>query len=311
MNRTLISIRRAAFWLCVPCCLAWLCCCTGDNRPILKQAVVKPFAVPATKEMAGRKAEVQRVDVNNDGFEDAVVMYYRDTTKSANKAASKLIRGFEVLVIHEYNPSTQSFAQTFQHPYFYGTSVEARDVNRDGVLELVVATDGGGNSALATRGMAVIGRMDGTYKEIAVLDEGAPELITTKDSVTLMLSHAVFAPDFSSKADEVQVIDSVHIFSSDAAVRRKVRDTTLRSYLVQAADRYRQAKSTLALKPKDGKAVSDVYSSAVAQLLYLLKLGLINEAQKLRQNEQSYWAQTLPAHYRQTLQDIVSGVYAN
>jgi hypothetical protein len=282
-----------------------------DDKPINKLAVTKSFTVPAVKEMAGRASEVQRVDFNNDGYEDAVVKYFRDTTKAASKATSKIVRGFEILALYEFNATTQGFTKVFEHKYFYGTSVEGRDVNRDGVMELVVATDGGGNSALASRGMAVIGRTASTYKELAALDEGAPELTTSNDGLTMMISHAVFAPEFGSAADIVQVIDSVHVFSDDAAVRRKVRDTTLRGYLVQSAERYRQAKATLSTKPKDGKALGEMYAAAVSQLLYMQKLALNNEAQKLRQNEQAYWAQTLPYQHRQSLNDIVSGVYAN
>lgn len=300
-------------------------CAPSEEKPIAGQrAFVKPFEIPS--EWRARKTDVRHLDITGDGLEDAIVMLYRADS-------SKLARGFETLVLYRYEPASQTYVEVFRQQYFYGTSVDVRDINHDGAAEVIVKTDGGGNSALASQGMSIIARSQppatqrsdgavqqenknnteqsgykGTFREINALDEGAPELTYSgQDSTAVVLSYTRFTPDYSPESDAIRFVDSVLVLSESAERREQIRKQVFQELAARTAQQYRQTKTLLSIKHNDTKAVDDLYTFAAAQLFYLRKLGQVKEAQAFRATEQQYWRTVLADDAVQALLSIAAG----
>jgi len=276
------------------------CESSSEEKPIAGSgAYAMPFTLP--KEFSAFKADIRRLDLNGDGFEDALVALSRADS-------SKLVRGFEQFVVFQYDSTKRTFAPAFRQHYFYGTSFDVRDVNGDGKREICVMVDGGGNSRIASQGMAVIGRDEqGNYREITALDEGAPELTRTgADSTNVILAYQSFEPQYIVQSDATGYIDSIVVFTTDAVQAAQIRRQVYEEYLLKAEKRYIEAKSTLTIRKTDSPASADVYAYAAAQMQYMKKLGLTKQCKAFRSREQAYWRQMLEDEYVQALTELAN-----
>ncbi len=283
------------------------CSSNDEQKPINTASLTifsPPFTVPA--EYATRKYDVRRVDVTGDGFEDAILTAFRDS--------SRIISGFEMLVIYAYDSTKKSFEPVFQQKYFYGKSFDVRDLNRDGSKEIVVTTDGGGNSATASLGMSVIARVGGKYRETLAFDEGAPEIaMSGQDSatqVTVLLVKKQYIGRNLPESDGVSYVDSVVVFSNDEVRVENTRRQMMYEQLSQAQQRYKQAKTAFSARRStktDARLITEVYANAAVQLLTMYRLNMAKEFKAFRAQERQYWRDTLPDEYAQALEEIGRG----
>jgi hypothetical protein len=306
-----------------------------EAKPIGDQAAfVAPFQIPGA--FAARKTETRNVDFNADGYSDVILTVYRSDSAKATKGAgvsagaktgaeaakstnraeavNRLVRGFETLLLYAYQPAEKSYKQVFSGKFFYGVSVNVQSLTKNTTPEIVIKTDGGGNSALASQGMTVLAAQnekdskDGKsnkYVAVTELDEGSPRLVVTgADSTWSVVTHTRFAPDFAAKSDATECVDSVVVLADTEAKRQMVRRNILQEYLARAAAQYKQAKSTLAQRPRDPQTLTLLYATAAAQIMYMLKLGEVPALKTFRTNEANYWRGTLSAEAVTALQEI-------
>lgn len=289
----------------ISCALVFLRCGnTEEERPIVPAggtAYTPPFELP--QEFSGKKHDIRRVDVNGDGFQDALVSLYRDS--------SRLVRGFETLLVYEFDSTLKKFSAQFQGKYYYGTAVDTRQLLRDNTMYLVVATDGGGNIPVLSRGLVILQRKQGKWSEILNFDDGSPEILTVgQDSASrtmVLVANFHYRGEFLPESDLITYPDSVVVFHHDSAIVEQVSRQIYEEELIRSQGSYRHAKAYLSTRPNDPRGISDLYAHAVIQVALMRKLSRLKDLRLLYSRELPYWRGVLPAEYRESLQDFYSG----
>jgi hypothetical protein len=275
-----------------------------DERPIGSPGNVRSVPFDAPSEFRTRKIDIRRTDIDEDGFEDALVMVYPQDSLGARI-------GFETLRIYEYDSLAKQFTSGFEGKYFYGKMIDVRDLNRDGMPELCIRTDGGGNSPVASIGMTVLGKNPAakknagkpSYIALAAFDFGNPEIITLSgDSTLALLGNDEYFPEYLSPSEAVIVPDSLVVFASPE------RAAALRTeYFTQAAqkaeERYTQAKTTVGGN-RSTPALLAAYSEAVVTMRLLAKLPNQQRLQGFITKERPFWRSTLPKRLHDALDDV-------
>jgi hypothetical protein len=268
-----------------------------DEKPIGTDTHLQsvPFAVPT--ELAPQKTDTRRVDVNKDGYEDAIVLAYPKDSLGARI-------GFETLRIYEYDTTKKQFHQAFQGKYYYGTTIDVRDLDRNGTNELCIRTDGGGNSAIASIGMTVLGKMAGKYITLAAFDFGNPDIITLPgDSTLALLGNDEYFPEYLPPSEAVIVPDSLVVFAQTPERASMLRTQYFTDAAKKARERYAQAKATLSGN-RSTPALFAAYSEAVVTMRLLAKLPDAKPLQEFILQERPFWRAMLPKRLHNALDDV-------
>jgi hypothetical protein len=279
--------------------LAASCAGSSSEKPIELASSSLPFAVPAefTKELSERKTDTRRVDVTGDGFEDAIVTVFPKDSTGARI-------GFETMRIFEYNTSTKKFVSAFEEKYYYGKSVDVRDLDRDGKPEICVNTDGGGTSLVASLGMAIVKKSDGKYRTLVAFDAGKPEIIMFgDDSIPVVVSNDEYWPEYLARMEAVTVADSVVVLGKTGNEAGAVRERFLAEMTAKAEDRYVQSRKKIADK-RTPETTFALYSAAVAGLRAMQHLADGGkQARSFASAERPFWRSELPRRFSQALDD--------
>lgn len=285
------------------CSFLYGCDDNNDREPIDKPTgtyVHQPdqpqFSIPPA--YTARQHDVQRVDINRDGWDEAVLVVYAD-----NALESRI--GFDSLFVFEYQPDLKTFEPKFRQKYFFGRTVEARDIDQDMYPELLVFADGGGNDPVESRGLSVVSYKEGGYREVLVLDTGDPDALVLDSLGTMgVLVYAEYYPSELSHAESVRYLDSVIILQPLSAEQKAavIQQTYLKE-LEKSRKEYATAKELYAGK-QDEEAAFAVYTAAVHELLYLQKTGQVEEIKTFRTKEQKFWRGILPEEYLDALMTV-------
>jgi hypothetical protein len=254
-----------------------------------------PFALPT--ELAPRTKDTRRMDMNGDGYEDAIVTIFPKDVLGARI-------GFETLQIYIYDTTKEQFQQVFQGTYYYGTIIDVRDLNRDGTPELCIRTNGGGNSAIASIGMTIISKQAGTYKPLATFDVGNPDIITlSSDSTSALLSNDEYYPEYLPPNEAVIVPDSLIIFGQSPEQATTLRVKFYTDAITKTRQLYEQAKAKVTSK-RSPQALFGAYSEAVLMMRLLSKIPDAKPLKEFIVKERPFWRAMLPKRLHDALDDV-------
>jgi hypothetical protein len=93
-----------------------------------------------------------RVDVNGDGAAELVIASRAEDGEDDPLLADRFDR------IDVYAHGTEGFRRLFVDAVDYGTALDSADVTGDGVSDLLIRLDAGGNNPIATQGLHIYGR---------------------------------------------------------------------------------------------------------------------------------------------------------
>ena len=283
----------------------------ADERPIESSSMTHsvPFALP--EDLDSFKTDVRRVDMRRTGYEDALVTVFPKDSLGARI-------GFEWLKIYEYDTTKKAFGLLYEDKFYYGKSIDPRDVDGDDAPELCVQTDGGGNSAVASAGLVILKKQRGQYRRIATFDAGNPEITTfasdekTGDNadekqkvVTAVVSSDEYWPDYLPRTESVTTLDSIVILTAKTGeealrLRKKFWD----NYLAKAQQRYAEAKGVLEVN-RSAEAVWKVYAEAVVVVRAMAKSSESARVPAFMTQERPFWRSMLPKRFQQALDDVV------
>lgn len=290
-------------------CLA--AACTSENseeKPINNAAMnrTNPFTLPA--ELATLKTDIRRIDLSKSGYEDALVTVYPKDSMGASI-------GFEGLQIFEYDTTKKAFTPIYQEKFYYGKSLDVRDVDNDGTSEVCIKTDGGGNSAVASIGLTILKKQQGKYRRVVNFEAGNPEIITlaskassgkdTTGTVTAVLMNDEYWPDYLPHTEAVTVVDSIVVLAQTAEEANRLRVQFFDDHLAKAQQRYGEAKSVLKANRSE-QAIWGVYSEAIAVLRLMSKSSQNPGMAAFISTERMYWRAMLPKRLQQALDDVFS-----
>lgn len=294
---------RFALALIAGACIYAACSDSSEEKPIGGNAMTRsvPFSTPT--EYSVRKTDIQRMDVNGDGFEDALLMIFPKDSLDARI-------GFEVLRIYEYDSLKNQFSSAFEGKYFYGKTVEQRDLDNNGKAELCIRTDGGGNSAIASRGMSVVGKQAGKYITLASFDFGNPDFVMLMgdsskgiSNTMALVSNDEYFPEYLPPTETVIVPDSIVVFAATPEAAFRQRLEYIQSAAEKAQNRYNDAVKRVQ-NNRSEQALFTVYSEAVITMRLLGKLSTTKQLQDFIAKERPFWRASLPKRFHNALDDL-------
>ncbi|MBL7991609.1 MAG: hypothetical protein JNN25_09240 [Candidatus Kapabacteria bacterium] len=289
-------------------CLATACTSEhSEEKPINNAAMSRtnPFTLPT--DLATLKTDIRRVDLSKSGYEDAIVTVYPKDSMGASI-------GFEGLQIFEYDTTKKAFAPIYQEKFYYGKSLDVRDVDNDGTSEVCIKTDGGGNSAVASIGLTILKKQQGKYRRVVNFEAGNPEIITlaskasgkdTATMVTAVLMNDEYWPDYLPHTEAVTVVDSIVVLAQTSGEASRLRIQFFDDHLAKAQQRYGEAKSVLKANRSE-QAIWSVYSEAIAVLRLMSKSSQNPGMAAFISTERMYWRAMLPKRLQQALDDVFS-----
>ncbi len=258
------------------------------------------FTVP--EQYASMKSDVVRVDINRDGYDDAVV-----TVLSAPLPDTKA--EFDSVFVYEYNQSSDAFDRKYGTAVFYGSAVEMLNMDDDEHPEALVYTDAGGNDPIVGRGLIAIRFRDGAYSSALGLDGGNPEVVTLNAgsvSVPAIKVYSDFWPDLLSHAESVHFLDSLIVMKTvPDSVRSGMEHQVFSQALEEAQRDYARAKNAYADR-QDDEAAYEVYDAAVRTVKYYQRLGLPDKINAFRSQEWKFWRGVMPAENVNVLNQLTS-----
>lgn len=271
----------------------------NDEKPIETAAITRttPFTLPA--DLVALKTDIRRMDLQQHGYEDALVTVYPKDSLGARL-------GFEALQIFEYDTTKQVFMRAHEEKVYYGKSFDVRDLDGDGTQEICIRTDGGGNSEIASIGMTILKKRGGRYERIVGFESGNPEIILIPNgttSVNAVLMNGDYVPEYLPRTEAVTVIDSVIVLAQNAEESEKLRRKFFDESLTKAEQRYADAKNILKSNRSEPAAYS-VYTEAVQVLRLMSKSSRSASLSAYIGSERAYWRAMLPARYQQALGDV-------
>lgn len=258
------------------------------------------FPVPAP--YASMKYKVVRIDVDRDGYDDAVL------TVLASKMP-EVQNLFDSVFVYQYSDSSHSFVRKTGTAVYYGSTVEMLDLNGDEHPEALVYTNAGGNDPVVGNGLTVIEYTRNGYTTPVTLDGGDPEVVTIDAQPKPVVAIKVFSdywPDNLSHAESVRFLDSLIILRNITATEKTALEQRLfQQVLAEAEEEYRQAKNRYAER-QDDEAASDVYGAAVRTIKYYEKLGMQDSIRKLSESEGKFWRGALPPENQNVLKQLAT-----
>lgn len=159
------------------------------------------------------------------------VVTSRDTGASQIPGArADLIQTFS------YDSATHAYRAVLIDTIFGAHSIHLRDLTGDGVPEVIVDVNSGGNDPIATLGMAVYSGHGGTIRPIFEAREGQPELTTMRGIPgPVIVLHDLYWPQFAPHV-------AARPYTSDLLTYREGKFVSVRSeqprYFLDQADRY-------------------------------------------------------------------------
>jgi hypothetical protein len=283
----------------------------ADERPIELSSMTHsvPFVLP--EELHSFKTDIRRVDMRRTGYEDALV-----TVFPKDSLGAKI--GFEALKIYEYDTTKKAFTLLYEDKFYYGKSIDPRDVDGDDAPELCVQTDGGGNSAVASVGLIILKKQRGKYRRLASFEAGNPEIVTLASEekagdnpdgkqkiITAVVSSDEYWPDYLPRTEAVTTLDSVVILTaktSEEALRWRMKFWD--DYLAKAQQRYAEAKSVLQVN-RSPEAVWNVYAEAIVVVRSMAKSSASARVATFAAQERPFWRAMLPKRFQQALDAAV------
>ncbi len=300
------SLRITLFLACII-----VAACASENseeKPINNAAMTRTVLFTLPSELIALKTDIRRIDLRKSGYEDALVTVFPKDSMGARI-------GFETLQIFEYDTTKQAFALAHQEKVYYGKSLDVRDIDNDGTSEICIQTDGGGNSAIASRGLTILKKQQGKYRQLVGFDAGNPEIISlpgkalsskdTAKSVTAVLMSDEYWPDYLPRTEAVTVIDSVVVLAQTPEEAKALRLQFFDDHLAKAQQRYTDAKNVLQANRSE-QAIWSVYSEAVAVLRLMSKSSRSQNLTTFIAAERAYWRAMLPTRLQQALGDVLS-----
>lgn len=283
--------RNTSLAVLVGALAALLSACSTEPRqkPIegasdyVRQENQPDFSVPA--QYASMKNNVVRIDINRDGYDDAVVTVLAAPVPDTQAA-------FDSVFVYEYVQNSDSFERKYGSAVFYGTSVEMLDMDADEHPEVLVYTDAGGNDPIVSKGMMLVRFRDASYRNILQLDGGNPELTTLNEGGSALPVVKVFSdfwPDLLSHAESVHFLDSIIIVKNVSdSVRAGIERSLFGQALEEAERDYARAKNAYAER-QDDEAAYSVYNAAVRAVKYYRKLDKPEKINAFRSQEWKFW----------------------
>jgi hypothetical protein len=293
--------KRFCAPLCLVLCIAVVSCTSEnkDEKPIQTAAMTRtaPFTLPS--DLVALKTDIRRIDLQQHGYEDALVTVYPKDSMGARL-------GFEALQIFEFDTTKQVFVRSHEEKVFYGKSLDVRDLDGDGTQEICIRTDGGGNSEIASIGMTVLKKRNGRYARIVGFDSGNPEIILLPNgttSVNAVLMNGEYVPEYLPRTEAVTVVDSIIVLAQNAEESEKLRRKFFDESLAKAEQRYADAKNVLKSNRSE-PAAYNAYTEAVTVLRLMSKSSRSASLAAYISTERAYWRAMLPARYQQALGDV-------
>ena len=245
---------------------------------------------------------VVRIDINRDGYDDAVL-----TVLSAPIPDAKAV--FDSVFVYEYTEADDSFGRKYGAAVFYGSAVETLSMDDDEHPEILVHTDAGGNDPIVGRGLTVVRFQNGTYGNALQLDGGNPEVMTFDAggmSIPAVKVYSDFWPDLLSHAESVHFLDSLIVLKTvPDSVRRSMEHQVFSQVLDEAERDYARAKNAYAER-QDDEAAYQVYDAAVRAVKYYRRLDMPEKINTFRSQELKFWRGIMPAENVNILNQLSS-----
>ncbi len=289
-------IRKSSVSVVIGTCVVLLAGCSTEPRqkPIeggsdyVRHENQPAFTVP--EQYASMKSDVVRVDINRDGYDDAVV-----TVLSVPVPDTQA--GFDSVFVYEYNQSGDSFDRKYGAAVYYGSVVEMLNMDDDEHPETLVYTNAGGNDPIVGRGLLVVQFRNGTYGSALQLDGGNPEIATLNAgnlSVPVIKVYSDFWPDQLSHAESVHFLDSLIVLKTVPDSARSSLERQLFSQVLEDAERdYARAKNAYADR-QDDESAYQVYNAAVRTVKYYQRLKMQDRINAFRSQEWKFWRGVMP-----------------
>jgi hypothetical protein len=287
-------------------------CSRSDRRPeepdqsmmTIHDSIFHPPQFPQ-----GRTLDtVMALDFDGRGRQEYVVTSRTGAPDSIPGARADLVQ------IFSYDSLAHAFRAVLVDSLIGVHDMFLRDLTGDGVPEVVVTTDGGGNDPIASRGLAVYSGSGGTIRTIFQRLDGDPELTTMRDADgPVIVTHDLYWPDFVPHVGARAYANDLLAFKGDRFV--SVRADHPKFFLAEAQkylDEYRHVRDSVTRDTADFDAADDdekiVLGSPAA--LAMLSLRLAGAQASLRSfwdSEKDFLGRRLSEDYMDDLSAIYAG----
>ena len=279
-----IHISRIIFTVCL---ILLACRDTTNNEPLPFTPIQQPaFTVP--QEYSQLEHQLVRADLDNNGLEDIIMLLSNQTSGSS---------GFDSLLVFQYDTANNAFKKTFNSGYDRGQRIDITNITDDLNPEILVYTDAGGSSPVASLGLTILTSTTNGIRTLRTFSEGRPHLVQLGQDSVLAISLFTNYGNLLLKTQEVPYIDSLVFFRTlDPERERALKSEFLRVEINRINEEYLGAKARFRLR-KTNETLFRVYSFAVQKILYYKMLGDMAEMNKWYQEEQQFWNQNFTSDY--------------
>ncbi|MDH7515192.1 MAG: hypothetical protein QHI48_04880 [Bacteroidota bacterium] len=280
--------------------------CGRHGSPAKEEAMLHETAAGPFRPYDSTRVIVDsiRMDLNRDGKSEFVVTSY-DATMPWDPL---LPARFDRLEIFTLDPRRGGFRSAFVDPVENGASVSVEDVTKNGMLEIVVRTDAGGNDPIASTGLAVYGcRSDGSFTVLFVSTEGAPEIkdIDGDARPEILVTGQYWG--VTPHADVLVFTAEIHRFDGEKFVEdNRAYAAYFDAEISRARAEYERLKS--AKVQRDAEASERLYRAFASLALWVVAKGDLYGLRTLWNNERQMLAARLSQDQFDDLDGLVQDV---
>jgi hypothetical protein len=266
---------------------------TNQSDPLPFTPIQQPvFTMP--QDYSGTPYQLLRADLDLNGYEEILALISTQTAEE---------QGFDSLVVFQYDTASKQFSRIHNSSFDRGKRVEVTNVNDDEYPEILVYTDAGGLSSMASSGLSILSGRSGAVALLRTFSEGRPRVVQIGPDSVLAISLLTNYGNILLKSQEVPYIDSLLFLKAlDPDRERALKSEFLRTEISRTKEEYMGFKSAFNIKKTD-ETRFQVYSMAVQILLYYRMLDDMAEMNRWYQQEQQYWKENFTSDYLDMIDD--------
>ncbi len=210
-----------------------------------------------------------RIDLNGDGIREFVV-----TSQGASSETNPILQNtFDRIEVFSLDTSIGLYRSLFIDPVESGASCSFEDITRDGMPELIVETDAGGNDPVSSKGLGVYGyRSDGLFTSLFNETSGAPELrdVDADDRMEIVVNAQYWG--VTTHADRILYVQSIHSFDGNAFIENNRGFAAFfDKEIARARNEYRKVASLRGYSGRDGDEA--LYHAFLDMALWIISRG--------------------------------------
>ncbi len=241
-----------------------------------------------------------RVDVNGDGIDELIVTSRLDEDQDDTLLPDSFDR------IDMYSQAVDGYHRLFLDVIDYGSSVNCEDVNGDGVLDVLVRIDAGGNNPITSQGLHVYGlNKKGNVTLLFFSSSGAPVLrdLDSDGSKEILVSDQFWG--MMARSEVIGFTREVYSYNGESYVPANDEYAQWYDGILKVRKReYEKARS--GSDGEEGRAA--LYTTAVEYLVWNLARGGAKRLNAVWRSEKPFLQQHLSEEQFGDLESFVDDV---